>query len=79
MAGILFSTVVLVLALSVLTPVIGMKNKSMPITTNTYGYGYGYGYYSTSHSPGFWETFHKNSQSFTIHTVLLPLFTLLHR
>jgi len=61
--GILFSAVVLVLVLSVLTPGLVAKNK--PITTtpganentfvplNTYGYGYGYG--CAPHTPGYWR------------------------
>jgi len=50
--GIVFSAVILVLVLSVLTPALGMKNKTItPI--NTYGYGYGYG--CDPHTPGYWR------------------------
>lgn len=65
--GIVFSAVILVLILSVLTPTLGIINKTIPITnslgsktipiTNTLGSGsgYGYGYGCAPHSPGYWK------------------------
>ena len=54
--GILFSAVIFVLILSVLTPALGIKNKSIPVmNTNHNGYGYGYGYGCAPHSPGYWK------------------------
>lgn len=54
--GIIFSAVVLILLLSVLTPALGNKNKTTPIgNTGGSGYGYGYGYGCAPHSPGYWK------------------------
>lgn len=54
--GIVFSAVVLVLIFSVLTPALGVKNKSL-VNNNSVsnGYGYGYGYGCCPHTPGYWK------------------------
>lgn len=50
--GMLFTAVVIMLILSVLTPAFGMKNKIIN-NTNTTGYGYGYG--CEPRTPGYWK------------------------
>jgi len=53
--GILFLVVVLLLMLSVLTPTLGIINKtSVKVDTNNYGYGYGYGYGYSPPTSGYW-------------------------
>jgi hypothetical protein len=52
--GIVFSAIVLVLILSILTPALGVKNKPVPIA-NTPNTGYGYGYGCSPHSQGYWQ------------------------
>jgi len=62
--GIVFSAVVLVLLLSVITPslssnktittILGIQDSTMT-TVNTNNYGYGYGYGCAPHTPGYWK------------------------
>lgn len=57
--GIAFSVVALVLLLGVLTPALGIKNKTIS-SLPTYGYGYGYGYGCDPFTPGYWKNHPAN-------------------
>ena len=50
--GITFSVILIILIISVLTPALGIKNKTIS-GINTYSYGYGY--CCDPHTPGFWR------------------------
>ena len=64
-AGILFSAVILVLMFSVLTPALGVKNKTIATVSTT---GYGYGYCCDPHTPGYWK---NHPESWPVETITI--------